>query len=196
MITWSITAVAILIAVAMKIRCWCYVNQIEITQRAVDTDQDGLDDYTDSDDDNDGIPDGSDAALFTALSAGDISSYTLIAGAQSAVDIPSSKSGENLFVAELYPDGSLEMVGYRVEGTGSWAWSAADQSLFVSVSREENIQVQPLVPRTISTSPTKDWAIPRLLLELRQTGRLCSLPRGSLRTTGSCQQQRTRILTY
>ena len=28
-----------------------------------------------------------------------------------------------------------------VEGTGSWAWSAADQSLFVSVSREENIQV-------------------------------------------------------
>ena len=124
-------------------------DQIEITQRAVDTDQDGLDDYTDSDDDNDGIPDGSDADtlgtgtpdLFTALSAGDISSYTLIAGAQSAVDIPSSKSGENLFVAELYPDGSLEMVGYRVEGTGSWAWSAADQSLFVSVSREENIQV-------------------------------------------------------
>ena len=96
-------------------------DQIEITQRAVDTDQDGLDDYTDSDDDNDGIPDGSDADtlgtgtpdLFTALSAGDISSYTLIAGAQSAVDIPSSKSGENLFVAELYPDGSLEMVGYR-----------------------------------------------------------------------------------
>lgn len=125
-------------------------DQIEITQRAVDTDQDGLDDYTDNDDDNDGISDAQDADtlgtgtpdILTALTAGEIASYTLIAGAQSAVDIPSSQSGENLFVAELYPDGSLEMVGYRVEGEGHWSWSSADQSLSVSVSRESDIQLQ------------------------------------------------------
>ena len=127
-------------------------DQIEITQRASDTDQDGFDDYTDNDDDNDGIPDTQDADtlgtgtpdVLTALSAGEIASYTLIAGAQSAVDVPSSQSGENLFVAELYPDGSLEMLGYRVEGEGAWSWSTADQSLSVSVSREADIQLQML----------------------------------------------------
>lgn len=125
-------------------------DHIQLNQEATDSDQDGVDDYADSDDDNDGIPDTDDADVsgtgtpdvLSALSAGDLSEYTLIVGGQSAVDVPSSQTGANIFIAELYPDGSLDMTGYYLEGEGTWTWSTVNQTLEISASRESVIQLQ------------------------------------------------------
>ena len=103
----------------------------------MDTDGDGTDDYLDDDDDDDGINDSADADrlgagipdVLAALREGELSYYTLIAGAESAVAVPTSQSGENTFVAELYPDGSAQLVGYRLQGNGRWEWSSDDQRL-------------------------------------------------------------------